>query len=301
MDYDDIIRQDPIAARFGPHGLMTDRALTPEGSATFLTDVVRRAGLSAGVPDDVQQTFERVRELFRYGMFRYAFFTLADHAAWTIPETALGVRFVERYDGKVPFVRRDEAVVVEADRYRTVATALGPKGPYPHRSGWRLRGYEGVGNVRSFNGSYRALLEWAYSERLLAPWLDGRWDRLSRGIVHAISTQVRRPTSTEPFVVPEGWATLPGTARHAWFDEFPDASAVPDNWAEITPEDRAAWLDDYRRIRWERQELDVLVDLRNLVAHADAGTLLMPSQAAEAIFAVAAFINGLWPEPARTR
>ncbi len=105
-------------------------------------------------------------------MFRYAFFTLADQAVWTIPETALGVQFVEWYHGKVPLVRRDQVVIVETDRLRTVAVALEPKGRHPHRSGWRLRDHEGDGNLRSFNGSDRALLEWAYAERLLAPWLN---------------------------------------------------------------------------------------------------------------------------------
>jgi hypothetical protein len=300
-DYEDLIQQDPVTARFGPHGLMTDRVLRPEGSATFLTDVIRRAGLSAGVPDDVRRTFERVRELFRYGVFRYAFFTLADHAAWTIPETALGVRFVERCGGKVPFVLRDHVVIVETDRFRTVAAALEPKGRYAHRSGWRLRGHEGVGNLRSFNGSYRALLDWAYTEGLLARWLDDRWDRLSGGIVYAISTQVRRPTSPQPFVAPPAWAALGVTEREMWFAEFRDGSAVPDNWTKMTQEDRVAWLEDFRRMKWEHEELDVLVDLRNLVAHAEAGTLLMPSQAADAIYGVAEFINGLWSEPAPPR
>ena len=198
-DYEDLIRPDPVTAHFGPNGLMTDRVLRPEGSATFLTDVIRRAELSAGVPDDVRSTFERVRELFRYGVFRYPFFTVADHVAWTIPETALGVRFVERYDGKVPLVHDNKEVVLETDRYRTVAEALELRGRHPHRNGWRLRGHEGIGKPRSFNGSYRALLDWAYAEELLAPWLNGRWDRLSGGIVYAISTQVRRPTSTQPF------------------------------------------------------------------------------------------------------
>jgi hypothetical protein len=249
----------------------------------------------------VRRTFERVLELFRYGVFRYAFFTLADQAVWTIPETALGVRFVEWYRGKVPLVRRDHVVIVETDRFRTVAVALEPKGRHPHRSGWRLRGHEGDGNLRSFNGSYRALLDWAYAERLLAPWLNGRWDRLSSGIVYAISTQVRRPTSPQPFVTPPAWAALGVAERKMWFQGFRDGFAVPDNWTEMTQEDRVAWLEDFRRMKWEREELDVLVDLRNLVAHPDAGTLLMPSQAADAIYGVAAFINGLWSEPAQTR
>ena len=89
--------------------------------------------------------------------------------------------------------------------------------------------------------------------------------------------------------------------REAWFDEFRDASAVSDNWADMTPEDRTTGLEDYRRIKWEPEELDLLAELRNLVAHADAGTLLMPSQAADSIHTVAKFLNGLWPprgEPA---
>ncbi len=86
-----------------------------------------------------------------------------------------------------------------------------------------------------------------------------------------------------------------------WFQGFRDGFAVPDNWTEMTQEDRVAWLEDFRRMKWEHEELDVLVDLRNLVAHPDAGTLLMPSQAADAIYGVAAFINGLWSEPTQTR
>jgi len=295
-DYDDLLRPDPLTRRFGPLGLMTDRVILPEGSATYLTALVRGAVLSTGVPDDVRRSFERIRELFRYGVFRYDFFTLADHMAWTIPETGLGVRFVEWYDAKVPLVHGDQEVVLETDRYRTVAETLGRKGPYPHRSGWRLRGHEGLGKGRSFDGSYRALLDWAHAEGLLAPWLNDRWDRLSGGIIYAISTQVLRPTSTRPFVAPPEWAGLGAIDREAWFEEFRDASAVPDNWAAMTPEDRTMWLEDYRRIKWEREELDLLVDLRNLVAHADAGTLLMPSQAADTIHGVAEFLNGLWQQ-----
>lgn len=127
-DYEDLIRPDSLTAHFGPMGLMTDRVLQPDGSATFLTDVIRRAELSAWVPDDVRRTFERVRELFRYGVFRYPFFTVADHVAWTIPETALGVRFVERYDGKVPFVHDDQEVVLETDQLQNGRRGAGTKG-----------------------------------------------------------------------------------------------------------------------------------------------------------------------------
>jgi hypothetical protein len=296
-DYDDLIRPDPVTAHFGPEGLMTDRALRSEGSAKFLTALIKRAQLSAGVPNDVRRSFERVRELFRYGVFRYDFFTLAGQVAWTLPETALGVRFVEWYEGMVPFVRNGQEAVLETDRYSTVAEALEPRGRHPHQKGWRLRGHEGSGKRRSFNGSYRALLDWAYAEGLLARWLDDRWGRLSGGIVYAISTQVRRPTSPERFVAPSDWVSLGLTEREAWFDLFKDASAVPDNWTEMTQADRVAWLGDYRRIKWEREDLDVLVVLRNLVAHADAGTLQMPSQAADAIYGVAELINGLWSEP----
>lgn len=241
-----------------------------------------------------------MRELFRYGVFRYTFFTLADHVAWTVPEAALGVRFVERYGGKVTLVRDHLEAAVEMNRYRTIAAALEPKGSHPHRNGWRLRGHEGIGKPRSFNGSYRALLDWAYAEGLLARWLDDRWDRLSGRIVYAITTQERRPTSTQPFFASPAWSTLDVADREAWFDQFRDGSAVPDNWNEMAPGDRATWLEDFRRMKWERQELDVLVDLRNLVAHADTGSFVMPTQAADAIYGVAEFINGLWSEPAPT-
>jgi hypothetical protein len=279
---------------------MTDRALTPAASAAFLTAVVRRVHLSAGVPPDVARSFERVGELFRYGVFRYDFFTLAEDLVWTLPETALGVRFVEHYRGKVPLVRKGQEVMLATDRFRTVAEALGPRGGYPHQEGWRLRGHAGSRARRSFNGSYRALLDWAQEEGLLVRWLDGRWDRLSPGVIHALLTPAGRPGAPQPFVAPPGWAMLQITDRQAWFDQCRDASAVPDNWLEMSQMDRLAWLEDFRRLKWEPEELDTLVAIRNLVAHPDAGTLLMPSQAAESIYGVAEFINGLWPEPPHT-
>ena len=92
-----------MTARFGPDGLMTDRVLTPEGSAAFLTHAMRRAAVSASVPAGVRDPFDRVRELFRYAAFRYGFFAVADQVAWTIPETALGVRFIEMHGGRVGY------------------------------------------------------------------------------------------------------------------------------------------------------------------------------------------------------
>lgn len=295
-DWDDLIRQDPLTARFGPLGLMTDRAMTREGSAAFLTGAVRDVPLSPWVPAGVREPFERVRELFRYGVFRYGFFTVADQAALTVPETALGVRFIEHYAKRVPLTLRGKEEVVEADRFRSVAAALAPDGSHPYRAGWRLPRHEGRAGARSFNGSYRALLDWGLAEGLLGPWLDARWARMSDGISYALATQVRRPSSARPFLAPSGWASLGRTERRLWFRDFGDGFAVPDNWSEMPPADRDAWLEDFRRLKWEPDQLNALVGLRNMAAHPDGHTLVMPSQAVASIRAVAAFVNGLWPE-----
>jgi hypothetical protein len=246
-------------------GFLTTHAMTPDGSFAYLEASIGRAKLNERVPEALRRSFDRARELHLYGLFRYGFFTIANQIAWSMPEAALGLRFVAHYAGTVPFNKGDERRVVQADSFRTVVSAVGWKGDVPWRDGWRLEGHERMGEGRIFDATYRALIEWGRREGLLAPWLRDRWDKNADRVVYAVLTRSRPPNY-----------------------------AAPDDWGDRTDEQRSSWWAKWRESTWERDEIETFVQLRNLTTHSSPGDTVMPVDSARALEASAAFINFLW-------
>ncbi len=240
--------------------------MRPEGSATYLQAMTERAELGESVPVEVRRSFERIRDLHVYGLFNYPFFTLAEDAAWLLPESALGVRFIERYDGVVPFARGDERAALETRDFRTVAEAVSSRGRFSRRVNWHVVGHGHDRDGQSFDASYRALMRWAHKEGLLTRWLQDRWQAKGAGIRHAVLTAVNPPDY-----------------------------AVPADWGALDEEARERWWERWRRDTWEPDEMRVFVDLRNLIAHSPPGRLTSPVNSAAALASVADFINALWP------
>jgi hypothetical protein len=262
----DLSEPDPMSARFSPLGLLTNHAMTPDGSFAYLEGSIERARLHGRVPDALRRSFDRVRYLHLYGVFRYGFFTIADQIAWTIPEAALGVRFIEFYDGVIPFSRSDEHRTVLATTFRDVVTAVARRGQTPLKDGWRLDGHERWDEGRKFDASYRALMEWGRREGLLEPWLQHRWARAETGIRHAVLTRVHPPQY-----------------------------AIPDDWEGRTEEQRQDWWMTWRGRIWERDEIETLVELRNLTTHSGPEHMVTPVNSAHALVSSAEFVNALWP------
>ena len=265
----DLSRPDPMTARFSPLGLLTNRAMAPDGSFAYLEASIERAKLNDCVPEALRGMFDRARYLQLYGLFRYEFFTIADQNAWSIPEAALGVRFIEFYAGIVPFSRSTERRTVRATSFRDVVAAFARKGQTPWRDGWRLEGHEQWDEGRKFDASYRALMEWGRREGLLGPWLQDRWARHEAGLRRAVLTRVRPPDY-----------------------------AVPEEWGELTADQRLEWWKSWRGRVWERVEVETMVELRNLTTHPDPAHVVMPVTSAQALESSAEFINSLWPSVA---
>jgi hypothetical protein len=262
-----LTQADPTTLRFSPHGLLGDRVMRAEASAEYLHASIVRAELSAAVPEDVRRSFDRVRQLHMYGLFKYGFFTLADHASWVLPESALGVRFIERYSGCIPFGKGDLSKTLETDSFASVVEAVGSRGRFSRKNGWRLVGHGSYGSGRFFDASYWALLQWARLEGLLRPWLEDSWSQAEDQIRGAVLGRIRPPE----YAVPDDWDALDETSKDRWWCAF-------------------------RRDVWEGDQLELLVRMRNHSAHAPAGHLVMPPDSARSIHAVAGFINSLWPE-----
>lgn len=263
----DLSQPDPMTARFSPLGLLTSQAMTPGGSFAYLMASIERARLNDRVPEALRKVFDRARYLHLYGLFRYGFFTIADQIAWSIPEAALGVRFVEFYAGVIPFSKSTERRTVLATSFRDVVAAVAAKGQTPTRDGWRLEGHEHWDHGRKFDASYKSLMEWGRREGLLAPWLQDRWARGESGTRHAVLTRTRPPDY-----------------------------AVPEDWEGRTEVERKGWWHDWRRRVWERDEIEILVELRNLATHSGPDHVIMPVNSAHALESSAAFVNSLWPD-----
>lgn len=259
----ELVEPDPTTARFSPYGLLQDRAMSPADSAAYIQEMVGRAELADNVPEDVRRSFARIRGLHVYGVFQYGFFSLADQAAWIFMESALGVRFVDRLAGRIPFVQGATRAILEASSYQDVTEAVA--GPYSYRQGWRLEGHEDYGGGRFFNGSYLSLMRWAHREGVLASWLLDRWTRNEVSIRAAVATKVSPP-------------------RYA----------VPDHWAVLSPAEQAAWWPGWRDSIWIPDEINNFVRLRNLVAHPRPGHTITPIDSAHAVVTVAEFVNAIW-------
>ena len=75
----------------------------------------------------------------------------------------------------------------------------------------------------------------------------------------------------------------------------PPEYAVPDEWSDFDEGARRVWWTAFRADIWERDEINVLVELRNLMAHSPPGRVVTPVDSARSLLAVAAFIDDLWP------
>lgn len=99
----DLTKLERRTTAFGPHGLMTDRALNDEAAAQFAQRVIAESDLHAGVPVEVRDYFETARRLHIYGLFVYEFFALAADRALFACEFALR----EKYKARNPAARNE--------------------------------------------------------------------------------------------------------------------------------------------------------------------------------------------------
>jgi len=266
MNLRDLSTPDKTTLRFSPAGFLTAAEMRPEASLQYLDEMLAAASLGPSVPEEVKGLFDRLKAVHRYGLFKYAFFTVAATEASLIIELALGVRFVEEYRLGLLLVDRagQERAVLKPSTFRDVVAAMGPRGSHPHRArkggqSWILDGHP------MFDASFNSLLKWAQSKGLFREWLGDRWRRNEDRIKYAAITHVR--------------------------DDF----AVPDRWNQMSNGEQAAWWEGFRR-RWEDRNLDVVRELRNLAAHPTYDQIVTPVDSGRAIIAAAAMINSLWQD-----
>lgn len=170
LTLEQLMAPDPKSLRIGWTG-----RLSPEAALFRLQSLVAETSLPATTPELVQQHFDACCDLFRYGYFRSAFFTLAAGRIYQVFEAALGAKFLEVYRqrGGIPVVRhggREE--VIECPTYFS-EIADRTKVRWRGRTGMSLKGHP------TFEPGLTGLQRWALEERLLAT-REGAFDHDAR-------------------------------------------------------------------------------------------------------------------------
>lgn len=182
----DLQTPDERTLRFLPLGLGTAHKLRPASAAEFQQKAVDLA-LAKAVPEQVRDSFDRVRMLHAYGVLSYDLFTAPHDLTRLILEQALHARFIEYYDGTIPLIAKDGTPFpLAATTFDVVYDALN-RGT--HRKARRLVLGDGP-KIIDFNGSLNHLLAWARAHGLLA----GQRNRMLEPVLVDMRNDVAHPT-----------------------------------------------------------------------------------------------------------
>jgi hypothetical protein len=113
-------------------------AAAPEAAAENHNRLTTQLDLLASVPDAVRKSFDRIRSIYRQGLFCYDLYTVAGDQARLLIELALQERFVEFYGGTVLFTdRQGNTQTITASSFEEVHRGIrGPDGRPKH---WKIQ------------------------------------------------------------------------------------------------------------------------------------------------------------------
>jgi len=150
---------DDLSLAFSPYGL--GGRLVPEDAAKFQQGQIADCYLAAGVAAGTRDSFERLRNVFAYGVLCYDVYTIVGNQAYLIYEQALRDRFLEWCSGTIVFRGpQDPDVPYSVTSYDDVKRRADKM--------MRRRAKLVVANrAIEFNGTLRGLRLWARTAGLL--------------------------------------------------------------------------------------------------------------------------------------
>jgi|SRR5665213_3793979 len=98
---EELTTADERSLRFTPWGFSTAGKLDPKIAANYLQEMISHCEMVDEVPDNIRNSFERLRMLHSYGILTYEAFTIAEDLAWLLLEQALRERFITFYDSRL--------------------------------------------------------------------------------------------------------------------------------------------------------------------------------------------------------
>lgn len=156
----DVAEADERTLWFTPGGLSPGGMLSPDDAAAFQASLIADATLVDAVPDNLRNSFERLRRRHALGVIDYEQFTEVADDAVRLYEPALRYRFVEFYHGQpIPFTDKERRPrPLTSDRYDDIAERLRKDKLYlPTGDGGQWR----------FSGMLTDLMRWARDQGLL--------------------------------------------------------------------------------------------------------------------------------------
>ena len=163
----DLRRADDRTLRFTSLGFATGGKLRPADAALYQQEVISHAELVPAVAEGTRNTFERIRSLHAYGVLSYDIFTAADDLTHLVIEQALRDRFMEFFEGIVPFEDARGAVhEVTAATFDALYREIHMENRFRRPRRWRLR-LRRTSELIYFDGMLDSLLRWARGEGLL--------------------------------------------------------------------------------------------------------------------------------------
>ena len=161
---------EPDKASLAIRPLDIDPKRIAEGVAEYRQSLVASFELVDDVPESTRSSYERVQNIYSYGILSYDLYTVAGNQARLVVEQALRERFLPFYGGIVTFVdgagREHE---VTAQRFSELHDRAHPL----VKDSWKLKLRSGRQPIW-FNGMLASLLNWARGEGLLGGQRD-RW------------------------------------------------------------------------------------------------------------------------------
>jgi hypothetical protein len=147
-------------------------ATAPEDAAEYHKRVMAQFDVPDSVPETVRKSFDRIRSIYRQGLFCYDLYTVAGDQARLLIELALKERFVEFYGGTVLFTDgQGNPQTVTASDFDEVYRGIRKADGRPKH--WKIQLRSGRPGFQ-FTGGLAGLLRWARGEGLLS----GQGDRM---------------------------------------------------------------------------------------------------------------------------
>ena len=147
-------------------------AAAAEDAADRHKRVMAHLDVPASVPEPVRKSLDRIRAIYRQGLFCYDLYTVAGDQARLLIELALKERFVEFYGGTVVFTDgQGRTQTVKASAFSDVFWGIRRADGRPRN--WKIQLRSGRPGFQ-FTGGLAGLLRWARAEGLLT----GQGDRM---------------------------------------------------------------------------------------------------------------------------
>jgi hypothetical protein len=207
---------EPDEASLAIRPLGIDPAHVAEGVAEYRQKLVASFELVAEVPETTRLSYDRVRNIYAYGILCYDFYTVAGNQAQLVVEQALRERFLPFYGGTVTFI--DGANCEHPVTPKQFSDLFDRDNPLVKRN-WRLKLRSGRPPIR-FSGMLASLLQWARGEGLLGGQRD-RWQDKYRVIFRNYSAHseyhlgLPDDATTEIFdlcvLINQIWGAAPGS------------------------------------------------------------------------------------------